>query len=142
MRRFSLGSLLVVLVAVCAPLAAETHLLGGLAPEKALEYMKQTEWLVIIEVNQKQWKKKTPFVGAMWIPYDELEKRCDEIPLGRPVILHCGRGVVSVPAYKTLIKVRKDIPELSYIDGAPLIEEYNRWASTKAKEGGTKKQAN
>lgn len=104
-----------------------THLLGGLSPEVALDYMKKTKDLVIIEVNTARWKKPTPFTGALWIPHDEMEKRCKEIPSGRPVILHCGLGVVSVPAYKTLIKMRPDIPELSYIDGTPMIEEYNKW---------------
>lgn len=105
----------------------ETNLLGGLSPEDALEYMKNTEGLVIVEVNTAQWKKETPFTGAMWIPHDEMAERYDEIPEGRPVILHCGQGVVSVPAYETLIEKRPDIPELSYIDGAPLIQEYNEW---------------
>ena len=107
--------------------SGQTNLLGGLSPEDALEYMKTTEGLVIVEVNTAQWKKETPFIGAMWIPHDEMAERYDEIPEGCPVILHCGAGVVSVPAYETLIEKRPDIPELSYIDGAPPIKEYNEW---------------
>lgn len=109
----------------------QTNLLGGLSPEDALEYMKTTENLVIVEVNTAQWKKETPFTGAMWIPHDEMAERYDEIPEGCPVILHCGAGVVSVPAYETLIEKRPDIPELSYIDGAPPIEEYNEWLESR-----------
>lgn len=112
-----------------------THLLGGLSPEAALDYMKTTKNLVIVEVNTARWKKATPFAGAMWIPHDEMEKRCKEIPSGRPVILHCGLGVVSVPAYETLVRMRPDIPELSYIDGAPMIAEYNEWIAA----GGAKR---
>lgn len=104
----------------------KTNLLGGLSPEKALEYMKNTENLVIVEVNTAQWKKPTPFTGAMWIPHDEMAERYDGIPEGCPVILHCGAVVVSVPAYETLIEKRPDIPELSYIDGAPPIAEYDK----------------
>lgn len=92
-----------------------------------MEYMKTTENLVIVEVNTAEWKKATPFTGAMWIPHDEMAKRYDEIPKGRPVLLHCGGGIVSVPAYETLIEKRPDIPELSYIDGTPPIKEYNEW---------------
>lgn len=105
----------------------KTNLLGGLSPEKALECMKNTENLVIVEVNTEQWKKPMPFTGAMWIPHDEMAERYNEIPEGCPVILHCGAGIVSVPAYETLIEKRPDIPELSYIDGAPPIAEYNEW---------------
>ena len=105
----------------------KTKALGGITPEHALEYMKTTENLIVIEVNTAYWKKKVGFVNAMWIPHDEMEKRFSEIPKGFPVLLHCGLGVVSVPAYKILLEKRPDIPELSYIDGAPLIEEYNEW---------------
>ena len=51
----------------------------------------------------------------------------NEIPSGVPVILHCGAGVVSVPAYETLMEKRKDIPQLSYIAGHPPVEEFNKW---------------
>ena len=51
----------------------------------------------------------------------------NEIPPGVPVILHCGAGVVSVPAYETLMEKRKDIPQLSYIAGHPPVDEFNKW---------------
>ena len=51
----------------------------------------------------------------------------NEIPSGVPVILHCGAGVVSVPAYETLMEKRKDIPQLSYIAGHPPVDEFNKW---------------
>ena len=110
---------------------SRTNELGGLSPSDALEYMKRTPNLVIIEVNAPEWKKKVGFTGAMWIPHTEMAERYNEIPKGVPVILHCGAGVVSVPAYKTLLEKRPDIPEQSYIDGAPPIDEYNKWLSNK-----------
>ena len=105
----------------------EVKRMGGLTPEAALEYMKSTPNLVIVEVNTDYWKLKTGFIGALHIPHDQMEKRFNEIPRGVPVILHCGAGVVSVPAYETLIKKRPDIPELSYIAGRPPVSEYNEW---------------
>ena len=51
----------------------------------------------------------------------------NEIPSGVPVILHCGAGVVSGPAYETLMEKRKDIPQLSYIAGHPPVDEFNKW---------------
>ena len=51
----------------------------------------------------------------------------NEIPSGVPVILNCGAGVVSVPAYETLMEKRKDIPQLSYIAGHPPVDEFNKW---------------
>ena len=103
--------------------------LGGLEPEKALEYMKEhyDEGLVIVEVNTDYWKLETGFTGAKHIPHDQMAERYDEIPSGVPVILHCGGGIVSVPAYETLMEKRPDIPQLSYIAGHPLVEEFNEW---------------
>ncbi|MCM1135570.1 MAG: hypothetical protein NC400_08340 [Clostridium sp.] len=107
----------------------EQKLLGGMPPENALEYMKNTPNLVIVQVNTAEWKITPGFAGALWIPHDEIAERYDEIPEGRPVLLHCGGGIVSVPAYETLIEKRPDIPELGYIAGSPhsIIREYNEW---------------
>ena len=103
--------------------------LGGLEPDKALAYMKarHDEGLVIVEVNTNSWKLKTGFTGALHIPHDEMATRYGEIPAGVPVILHCGAGVVSVPAYETLLEKRPDIPELAYIAGRPPVAEFNAW---------------
>jgi rhodanese-related sulfurtransferase len=109
--------------------------LGGLEPEDALNYMKEhyDEGLVIVEVNTDYWKLEKGFAGAMHIPHDQMADRYDEIPSGVPVILHCGAGVVSVPAYETLMKKRKDIPQLSYIAGHPPVDEFNKWLEEREK---------
>lgn len=108
---------------------------GALAPEKALKYMQDhyKEGLVIVEVNTDYWKLKTGFKGAMHIPHTEMAARYNEIPAGKPVILHCGAGVVSVDAYKILQEKRKDIPQLSYIAGAPPVAEFNEWLKDRGK---------
>lgn len=105
----------------------EVSRLGGQTPEDALEYMKSTPNLVIVQVTPEEYKLEVGFIGALYIPYTELETRYDEIPSDVPVILHCRRGKASVPAYEILCEKRPDIPELSYIAGEPLVEEYNAW---------------
>lgn len=85
------------------------------------------EGLAIVEVNTDYWKLENGFTGAMNIPHDQMAERYDEIPSGVPVILHCGAGVVSVPAYETLMEKRKDIPQLSYIAAHPPVDEFNKW---------------
>lgn len=101
--------------------------LNGLSPDKALEYMKSTPNLVIIDVREPQWIGNTYFKGAMFIPHSEMADRYKEIPNDRPVILNCGAGVMAPRAYQTLLDVKADILQLSYIAGAPLFSEYNRW---------------
>ncbi len=105
--------------------------LGGLSPEDALNYMEENydKGLVIVEVNTDYWKLRNGFSGAMHIPHDQMAARCGEIPSGVPVILHCGAGVVSVPAYETLKEKRPDILQLSYIAGRPPVLEFNKWLS-------------
>lgn len=104
-----------------------TKALGAMSPDTALTYMKSTPNLVIVEVNAPEWKLSTGITGAMWIPYTEMAVRYNEIPEGKPVLLHCGGGIVSVKAYEILQKMRPDIPELSYIAGAPPVSAYNKW---------------
>lgn len=107
----------------------QTKYLGGISSQDALDYMKKTPNLVIVEVNAPEWKLRTGFKNALYIPYTEINRRYGEIPKNRPVLLHCGGGIVSVEAYEILKKKRPDIPELSYIAGVPKIAEYNDWLS-------------
>jgi len=106
---------------------AQTDGNGAISPEDALEYIKNTPNLVIVEVNTDYWKLKNGFPGALHIPHDEMQNRYDEIPRDVPVLLHCGAGVVSVPAYETLRAKRPDIKTLGYIAGKPPVSEFLEW---------------
>lgn len=108
--------------------------IGALTPEEALEYMKNTENLVIVDVAAARWYEATHFEGAINIPIEELDTDEEnalylEIPEGQPVILHCRQGVIVPGAYLQLKELRPDIPEISYIAGAPLFDDYNDWLS-------------
>lgn len=112
---------------------SETRALGPLTPEAAFDYMKQTPSLVIIEVTAVEFRFDVGFDGALYIPYNEIVERRNEIPAQRPVILHCREGVLAAEAYKDLLAVETEITELSYIDGPPLINSYNAWKRAQAK---------
>lgn len=106
--------------------------LGPLGQKEAERYMEQTRDLVIVDVATKRWYNCEHFTGAVHIPIEEIceteqERLYLELPRGRPVILHCRMGMIVPAAYRKLISLRPDIPEISYIDGAPLFKEYNRW---------------
>lgn len=112
--------------------SAPVNDLGAMSPKEALEYMKKTENLIIVDVATRSWYAKEHFEGAINIPIenisqDEAKKLYLDIPTERPVILHCRLGMVVPGAYRTLKKLRPDIPEISYIDGTPLFNEYNTW---------------
>ena len=108
--------------------------LGALTPEQALEYMKSTKDLVIVDVAPNKAYEKGHFLGAIHIPIENIskeeeDKRYKELPTGKPVLIHCRRTIFSPGAYKRIMELRPDIPEISYIDGAPPFKPYNEWKS-------------
>jgi hypothetical protein len=116
--------------------AKEQKALGALTPEKALEYMKKTKNLVIVDVAPRKAYDKGHFIEAISIPIEGLSKEEEDkrykelIPPGKPVLIHCRKSIFAPGAYKRVIELRPDIPEISYIDGAPLFKPYNEWKST------------
>ena len=109
-----------------------TNALGALSPEDALQYMKETDNLVIVDVATTDRYNTEHFEGAIHIPIEELDSEAEdalykEIPADRPVLLHCRLGMIVPGAYKRVLELRPDIPEIVYIDGAPLFGEYNEW---------------
>lgn len=104
--------------------------LGGISPEEALEYMKTTPDLVVIDVRTAEWRNPV-FKGAVYIPHDEIQRRYKEIPTDRPVLLHCGAGIMAPRAYKYLVDLKANIKELRYIAGSPKFSEYNKWYDSK-----------
>ena len=116
----------------------EQNAQGALTPEDALEYMKKTKDLIIVDVAPSKMYDKGHFIGAISIPIeniskDEEDKRYKELPAGKPVLIHCRRNIFAPQAYKRVKELRPDITELSYIAGAPLFKPYNDWKSTQSK---------
>ena len=106
--------------------------MGAMLPEAALEYMKETKDLVIVDVAATRWYDENHFEGAINIPIEELDSETEdalymEIPAGKPVMMHCRRGMIVPGAYDRVLELRPDIPEISYIDGTPQFDEYNEW---------------
>ncbi len=113
-----------------------TKALGALTPEAALKYMKETKDLVIVDVATTRHYNNKHFEGAIHIPIEELESKDEDalymkLPAGRPVLIHCRLGMIAPGAYKRVMELRKDIPEMAYIDGVPPFDEYNKWIANK-----------
>lgn len=112
--------------------AKEQKALGALKPEQALEYMKTTKDLVIVDVAPRRAWEKGHFIGAIHIPIEDIskeeeDKRYKELPAGKPVLIHCRRSIFAPGAYKRVMELRPDIPEIAWIDGMPLFKPYNEW---------------
>lgn len=130
---------LAALFAASCACAAEPGLRGAaLSPEAALEYMKNAENLLIVDVAAKVHYDRKHFDGAVNIPIEELsgaeeDELYKKLPSGRPVLMHCRLGMIVPGACGRLAALRPDITELAYIDGAPLFDEYNEWLAEREK---------
>jgi rhodanese-related sulfurtransferase len=114
------------------PDALTPQIPGAMSPQRALEYMKTTDNLIIVDVASKSNFERKHFAGAINIPIENLTEQEERelylgIPAGHPVILHCRLGMIVPGAYRTLKELRSDIPAICYIDGTPLFDEYNEW---------------
>ena len=105
--------------------------LGPLTPAEALVYMQKTPEVFILDIRTAEQNRTLNFVGSHHIPVEELAERFREIPEARPVIIICRSGNKVKTAYPLLMRVRPDIPEISYIDSHPLFNEYNAWVRKK-----------
>jgi rhodanese-related sulfurtransferase len=107
--------------------AAQQNDLGAKTPAEALDYMKMTSALFILDVSEARSFRDVHFIGSYNVPFRELVSHIDIIPEGRPVLVLCRRGRTCLKAYELIKRMRPDIPEISYIYGEPLFEEYNAW---------------
>ncbi|UQZ88456.1 hypothetical protein C4J81_04245 [Deltaproteobacteria bacterium Smac51] len=117
-------------------LAQEQKDLGALTPDEALAYMKSKNDLLIVDVAAERWYGEKHFEGAVNIPIESLndaeeKKLYQDLPGGRPVLLHCRLGMIVPGAYRNLKQLRPDIPEISYIAGKPPFDEYNSWLKSR-----------
>ena len=102
--------------------------LWWLTPEDALEYMKNTDNLVIIDTRDLE-VKPNGFVWWIEIPWNQMETRYTEIPKWASVLLHCGWWWVAPKAYQALLDINPNLESLGYIAWTPLFDEYNNWVA-------------
>lgn len=60
--------------------------------------------VLILDVRTKEEAAEGKYPNSKNIPLDELQKRTDEIPVGKTVYIHCSTGARAEMAYKQLIK--------------------------------------
>ena len=128
---FATALLFVVVVFVFSGNAFAQQDFGRLPPEEALEYMKKTPNVFILDVSPSEKFAAEHFIDSENIPHNELLSRINEIPADRPLLIHCRVGRTCVKAYPLVKKMRPDIKQVSYIAGRPLFAEYNSWIQTK-----------
>ncbi len=91
----------------------------AITPQAANAFMENTPDLVILDVRNSNEYEAAHYPGALLIPLPELETRVGEIPAGRPVLIHCAKGVRAEKALPIIKKARPDLTDIVFIKGVP-----------------------
>lgn len=92
-------------------------------PQEAERHRLATPDLFIIDLRTNREFEVSHLPGAVHIPAFEVEKRLDEIPQGKNVLVYCGFGARSVPFSRKLRVLRPDLARVCCIDGRPIFPE-------------------
>ena len=90
---------------------------GHITPEEGKELIEQKKGLLILDARNPNEYVTVHYPDALNIPVNELETSLNEVPQGKPVLVHCGLGKRAQRGYEILKEKRPDIKELYYING-------------------------
>lgn len=94
---------------------------AAVSPAEAQKIIASTPNLFIIDVRKPETFAERRYPNAVNMPLAELGKHIYEIPRDRPILMHCRSGKSVKTAYAVLKKLRPDLKDVRYIDGAPLF---------------------
>lgn len=77
------------------PLESDTY---TIAPDQLKDMMNKDVRFVLLDVREEWEYRMVHLEGAMWIPFGELPRRCDEITPGVEVVVYCHWGMRSLDA--------------------------------------------
>lgn len=123
MKRFLLLLLLMVLSVASQVWAAEREITSREA--KAL--LDKNKNVYLLDVRTAQEYKQAKLSGSVLIPIDEFERRVNEVPKNRPVLVYCAVGSRSRPVASYLARLgNKEVYNMSdgivgwYRNGFPI----------------------
>jgi hydroxyacylglutathione hydrolase len=83
---------------------------------------RKNDYTIVDVRNLSEVKEKKIFPGSIEIPLHELRKRVNEIPKGKPVMVHCAGGYRSAAASSI---IKSSDPELQVYDLSDAIKEFS-----------------
>ena len=84
-----------------------------LSPERAAERMACSSPPVVIDVRTAAEREHSHIAGSLHMPLSRLAERLNEIPPGRPVLVHCAGGYRSSIAASLLQRSGRDTAEIA-----------------------------
>lgn len=83
---------------------------GSVSPASFEKVMKENpDTILVVDVRDEKEFRKGAVKGSVNIPIDQLEKKMDSLPKGKPFVFVCGTGGRSGEAYDMVKLVRNDL---------------------------------
>lgn len=75
----------------------------------------QPEQFTLVDIRSRDERANSPiFEGALNIPLPELRERAGEIPISKPVLIHCAGGYRSAAGVSIVANAIKEVPVLDF----------------------------
>ena len=100
------------------PLETDTY---TIPPNQLKDMMDKDMRFVLLDVREEWEYRMVHLEGAVWIPFGELPRRCNEITPGVEVVVYCHWGMRSLDAAFLL-------QQLGFKSAKSLIGGIDRWA--------------
>jgi len=83
---------------------------GSVSAASFERVMKESpDTILVVDVRDEKEFKKAAIKGSVNIPIDQLEKKMDSLPKGKPIVFVCGTGGRSGEAYDSVKLLRDDL---------------------------------
>ena len=113
MRNLTILLLLAVLCAGATLAAAAVA--RSIPPQDAFALLKEQPNVYLLDVRTPQEYRQAHLADAHLIPIDQVERRLDELPKDRPILVYCAVGSRSAQVFSYL--ARRGYAEVYNLDG-------------------------
>lgn len=117
-HKIYLSTVLCLFVLFASPMFAHAT---EFTPEQGKEYIAKTKDLTILDVRNPNEYVTGHYPNSLNIPVAELEQRIAEVPAGKPVLIHCAKGIRAKRAYDIVKTKYPNQQEVFYIKGSPIF---------------------
>lgn len=101
------------------PSSPSAHNTQRLNAARAQQFITETKNLFLLDVRTVNEFNEKHLPGALNIPMGELEKRIDELPADKPILIYCRSGRRAKVAQSQIAKLRPELTAIHVLDDYP-----------------------